>query len=54
LGKIKTHSSLKSKYKKEIEKWIKERHKNIKWEYGVVKIDGSSFNGWKHLILKLL
>jgi P4 family phage/plasmid primase-like protien len=52
LCKNKIHSSASSKYKKEIEKWIKEKHKNIKYEYGVVKINDSTFNGWKHLCIK--
>jgi P4 family phage/plasmid primase-like protien len=52
LSKIKIHSSLSSKYKKEIEKYIKEKYKGIKWEYGVVKIADGTYNGWKHLCIK--
>ena len=53
LDRSKVHSSIKTKYKKETEKYIKEKYKNIKWEYGVVNIDGTSFNGWKHFNIKM-
>jgi P4 family phage/plasmid primase-like protien len=52
LGKIKIHSSVSSKYKKELERYIKEKYSNIKWEYGVVKINDVTYNGWKHLCVK--
>jgi P4 family phage/plasmid primase-like protien len=52
LGKIKIHSSVSSKYKKELERYIKEKYSNIKWEYGVVKINDVTYNGWKHLCIK--
>ena len=52
LGKIKIHSSVSSKYKKELERYIKEKYSSIKWEYGVVKINDITYNGWKHLCIK--
>ena len=52
LNKNKIHSSLSSKYKKEIERYIKEKYKNLKSEHGVIKIDDSTFRGWKHLFIK--
>jgi P4 family phage/plasmid primase-like protien len=52
LGKTKVHSSISSKYKKELEKYIKEKFKNIKWQYGVVRIGDVAFNGWKHVCIK--
>jgi P4 family phage/plasmid primase-like protien len=51
-GKLKLHSSITSKYKKEIEKYIKEKYKSIKYEYGVIKINDKTFKGWKHLYIK--
>ena len=41
------HSSTTSKIRKEIERWIKEKHKNIKWEYGVIKKNNRTYRGWK-------
>jgi P4 family phage/plasmid primase-like protien len=52
LGKTKIHSSLSSKYRKEIEKYIKDIFTKIKWEYGVVKINDMTLNGWKHICIK--
>lgn len=52
LNKSNLHSSLLTKYKKWIENFIKETYLNIRYEYGVVKIDNKTFNGWKHLCLK--
>jgi phage/plasmid-associated DNA primase len=46
-GKNKMHSSTTSKIRKEIERWIKEKHKNIKWEYGVIKKNNRTYRGWK-------
>jgi len=46
-GKNKMHSSTTSKIRKEIERWIKEKHKIIKWEYGVIKINNRTYRGWK-------
>ena len=49
---------LRSKYKKEIEKYIKKRHKNIKYEYGKVRYNTDSEEnqsttyGWKGLAIK--
>ena len=52
LNTIKIHSSVSSKYKKEMEKYIKEKYKQVKSEYGVVKINDITYNGWKHLCIK--
>ena len=52
LNKSKVHSSESCKYRKEIQKYIKEKIPNIKSEYGVVKIDGVTYNGWKNISLK--
>ena len=38
------HSSISSKYRNEVVK--------LKCEYGVVKINNKTFNGWKHLYIK--
>lgn len=46
------HSSLASKYRKEIEMYIKETYKNLKCEYGVVMLNAKQYKGWKHLCLK--
>jgi hypothetical protein len=52
LNKFNVHSSVSCKYRKAIEQWIKERYKHVKCEYGTVKINDRTFNGWKHLYLK--
>jgi P4 family phage/plasmid primase-like protien len=52
LCKTKIHSKESSKYKKEIEKWIKEKFKNLQWEYSTVKIGEKSYKGWKDLSIK--
>lgn len=52
LNKDDIHSSISSKYLKEVEIYIKEKYKNLKCEYGVVKINNKTFNGWKHLYIK--
>jgi P4 family phage/plasmid primase-like protien len=52
LGKTKIHSSISSKYKKEIEKYIKEKYKSLKWEYDVVRIGDKTPRGWKDLCIK--
>jgi prophage antirepressor-like protein len=52
LNVLNVHSSVSSKYKKELERYIKEKYSNIKWEYGVVKINDVTYNGWKHLCIK--
>ena len=49
LGKSKIHSKESSKYKKEIEKYIKEKYTSLQWEYSVVKIDNKCYKGWKDL-----
>lgn len=46
------HSSLASKYRKEVEMYIKETYKNLKYEYGVVMVNTKQYKGWKHLCLK--
>jgi P4 family phage/plasmid primase-like protien len=51
-GKTKVHSSLSTKFKKEIEKYIKERYKHIKWEYDAVKIGDKTCKGWKNISIK--
>ena len=52
LNKAKVHSKETSKYKKEIQKYIKARYPNLKWEYGVVKVLEKSYNGWKNITIK--
>ena len=52
LNVLNVHSSVSSKYKKELERYIKEKYSSIKWEYGVVKINDITYNGWKHLCIK--
>jgi len=49
LGKTKVFTKELSKYKKEIEKWIKERFKDkrVQWEYSTVRIGDKSYKGWK-------
>ena len=49
LGKSKIHTKELSKFKKEIEKWIREKLKNISWEYGVVRINNKTYKGWRGL-----
>lgn len=41
-----------SKYKNEIENYIKENYKHIKSEYGVVKIYDKTYKGWKDICIK--
>jgi P4 family phage/plasmid primase-like protien len=52
LNKTKIHSSISSKYRKETEKWIKERYKHAKWEYDTVKMSEKTYKGWKNLNVK--
>jgi P4 family phage/plasmid primase-like protien len=52
LGKNKVHSSFSSKYKKEIEKYIKEKYKNVKWQFDAMWINDKSIRGWKNLTIK--
>jgi P4 family phage/plasmid primase-like protien len=49
--KISTHES--GKYKKEIEKFIKQKYKHLKFTHGVVKINDRTHKGWKDVTLKL-
>jgi hypothetical protein len=43
------NNHLKCKYKNIIQEYIKINIKNVKWEYGVVKIHDKTYKGWKHL-----
>ncbi len=52
LGKTKIHTKESSKYKKEIEKWIKEKYKTLPWEYSTVKINNKCYKGWKDFQIK--
>ena len=49
LGKSKIYSKELSKFKKEIERWIKEKYrdKRVQWEYSTVRIGDKSYKGWK-------
>ena len=51
LGKSKIYSKELSKFRKEIERWIKEKYrdKRIQWEYSTVRIGDKSYKGWKDL-----
>lgn len=49
IGENKIHSSVATKYREQVEEHIKRNFTNLKWEYGVVRVDKHSFNGWKHL-----
>jgi hypothetical protein len=51
-GKINIHSSLSNKYKKEIEKWIKEKHKNINYQYKISSYNGERYKGWLGLKIR--
>ena len=46
------HSSVATKYKKDIEKYIRENYRNIKWQYGAVRINDICYHGWKHLSIR--
>ncbi len=45
-------SRMSSKYKKEIEKWIKQTHKNIAYEYKDISFNGNRVRGWVGLAFK--
>jgi hypothetical protein len=51
LGKNKVHSNESTKYKKEVEKWIKEKYKHISWKHSTIKILNKSYKGWKNVSL---
>ena len=51
-GKAKVATSISNKYKKEIEKYIKEKHKNVKWENDVVRVLDKTHRGWKNICIK--
>lgn len=54
LGNNVINDNEKSKYKKQIEQFIKNKFKNIKYEYGKVRYcnENQTTYGWKHLSLK--
>lgn len=57
LGKPSKKERERSKYKKEVEKFIKERFSGLKWEYGKVRYSSeedtsSTTYGWKHVTLR--
>ena len=54
LGKTKIFTKELSKYRKEIEKWIKERFrdKKVQWEYSTVRIGDKSYKGWKDIRIR--
>jgi phage/plasmid-associated DNA primase len=41
-----------TKYKKEVEKWIKEKYKNINNEYQKGFLQDQNYRGWLHLVIK--
>jgi phage/plasmid-associated DNA primase len=45
----KADNLLKSRIKKDIEKWIKETHADVKWEYQDSRYNNIKYRGWKHL-----
>ena len=51
LGKSNIYSKELSNFKKEIERWIKEKYrdKRVQWEYSTVRIRDKSYKGWKDL-----
>jgi prophage antirepressor-like protein len=49
LNKQKIAPKVASKYRKEIEKYIKEHFKTIKWEYDQFYINSSRFRGWQFI-----
>jgi P4 family phage/plasmid primase-like protien len=51
-GKSKVHSSAASRFKKELEKYIKEKYKHLKWEYGIIRVSDKTYKGWKDICLK--
>lgn len=52
LDEAKIHTSVSTKIRQQIEQWIKNKYTNVKWNYGLVNINGISQNGWKNLCLK--
>jgi len=51
-GKTNIHSSSSNKYKREIEKWIKEKHKNINYQYKISSYNGERYKGWLELKIR--
>lgn len=51
-GKTKIHSSISTKFKKEIEKYVKEKYKQIKWEYDTFRIADKTYKGWKNISMR--
>jgi hypothetical protein len=41
-----------SKYKKEIEKYIKEKYKDLNYEYQKSTFNEQHYRGWLHLMLR--
>jgi hypothetical protein len=48
---VNCHSSIKSTYRKQIEKYIRNTYisKNIKWKYGSIKVMDKTYKGWKDI-----
>jgi hypothetical protein len=53
LNKSDIHSSLSTKFKNQVEIYVKTNFENLQWKYGVVIINYKQYKGWKHLSLKL-
>jgi P4 family phage/plasmid primase-like protien len=51
-GKIKTPPRMSNKIKLEIEKWIKEKHKDINFQYKDSYLNGERYRGWVGLNIK--
>jgi P4 family phage/plasmid primase-like protien len=49
LGKTKIHSKESSKFKKEMEKYIKHKFKSLKWEYSTITMNEKQYRGWKDI-----
>jgi hypothetical protein len=41
----------KNKIKKEVEKWIKTTHTDIKWQYQDTRFNNEKYRGWRHFSL---
>ncbi|NBU33777.1 hypothetical protein EB118_01935 [bacterium] len=52
LMKTKIVSRESTKYKKEIQRYIKEKYPHLKWEYQDTSINGDKFKGWAKLKLR--
>jgi uncharacterized protein (UPF0335 family) len=49
LNKTNLPSKISTKYKKEIEKYIKENYKTIKWEYDQIYVNSTRYRGWQFI-----